>query len=76
VSEPLYDKADIKRPQSFFDTRKSSKKPIPQDMLDELAKQSGAKTILQKRGACSGFGKSAARSKKTVYSKIPCESNN
>lgn len=31
--------------------RKGPKKPIPQDMLDYLAKASGAKSILQKQGS-------------------------
>jgi len=51
VSGSLYDEADIKTPKSFFDTRKGPKKPIPQDMLDYLAKESGAKSIRQKRGS-------------------------
>ena len=51
VSGSLYDEADIKTPKSFFDTRKGPKKPIPQDMLDYLAKESGAKSILQKQGS-------------------------
>ena len=51
VSGSLYDEADIKTPKSFFDTRNGPKKPITQDMLDYLAKESGAKTILQKRGS-------------------------
>ena len=51
VSGSLYDEADIKTPKSFFDTRKGPKKPIPQDMLDYLAKESGTKSILQKQGS-------------------------
>ena len=51
LSGSFYDEADIKTPKSFFDTRKGPKKPIPQDMLDYLAKNSGAKSILQKRGS-------------------------
>ena len=51
LSGSFYDEADIKTPKSFFDTRKGPKKPIPQDMLDYLAKESGAKSILQKRGS-------------------------
>ena len=51
VSGSFYDEADIKTPKSFFDTRKGPKKPIPQDMLDYLARDSGAKSILQKRGS-------------------------
>jgi hypothetical protein len=51
LSGSLYDEADIKTPKSFFDTRKGSKKPIPQDMLNHLAKESGTKSILQKRGS-------------------------
>lgn len=51
VSGSIYDEADIKTPKSFFDTRKGPKKPIPQDMLDYLAKESGAKSILQKKGS-------------------------
>jgi hypothetical protein len=48
VSGPLYDEADVKTPKSFFDTRKGPKKPIPQDMLDYLARESGAKSIRSK----------------------------
>jgi hypothetical protein len=51
LSGSLYDEGDIKTPKSFFDTRKGPKKPIPQDMLDYLAKESGAKSILQKQGS-------------------------
>ena len=51
VSGDLYDEADAKRPQSFYDSRKGPKKPIPQDMLDYLARQSGAKSIIQKNGS-------------------------
>jgi len=51
LSGSFYDEADIKTPKSFFDTRKGPKKPIPQDMLDYLAKESGAKSILQKKGS-------------------------
>ena len=51
LSSSFYDEADIKTPKSFFDSRKGLKKPIPQDMLDYLAKDSGAKSILQKRGS-------------------------
>jgi hypothetical protein len=51
LSGSLYDEADLKTPKSFFDTSKGPKKPIPQDMLDHLAKESGAKSILQKRGS-------------------------
>ena len=51
VSGSLYDEVDIKTPKSFFDTRKGPKTPIPQDMLDYLAKESGAKSILQKQGS-------------------------
>ena len=51
LSGNFYDEADIKTSKSFFDSRKSRKKPIPQDMLDHLAKESGAKSILQKRGS-------------------------
>ena len=51
LSGSFYDEADIKTPKSFFDTRKGPKKPIPQDMLDYLARDSGAKSILQKRGS-------------------------
>ena len=51
LSGSFYDEADRKTPKSFFDTRKGPKKPIPQDMLDYLAKESGAKSILQKKGS-------------------------
>ena len=51
MSGSLYDEADIKTPKSFFDTKKGPKKPIPQDMLNYLAKESGAKSILQKQGS-------------------------
>ena len=51
LSGSLYDEGDIKTPKSFFDTRKGPKKPIPQDMLDYLAKEYGAKSILQKQGS-------------------------
>lgn len=51
LSGSFYDEADIKTPKSFFDTKKGPKKPIPQDMLDYLARDSGAKSILQKRGS-------------------------
>jgi hypothetical protein len=51
LSGSFYDEADIKTPKSFYDTRKGPKKPIPQDILNYLAGQSGAKSILQKRGS-------------------------
>jgi hypothetical protein len=51
LSGSLYDEGDIKTPKSFFDTRKGPKKPIPQDMLDYLAKEFGAKSIRQKQGS-------------------------
>lgn len=34
-----------------FQLKRGPKKPIPQDMLDYLARQSGAKSILQKGGS-------------------------
>lgn len=51
LSGSFYDEGDIKTPKSFFDTKKGPKKPIPQDMLDYLAKESSAKSILQKQGS-------------------------
>lgn len=53
LSGSIYDEADIKTPKSFFDTRNGPKRPIPQDMLDYLAKESGRKSILQKQGSKS-----------------------
>ena len=51
LSCSIYDEAYIKTSKSFYDTRKGPKKPIPQDMLDYLAKESDAKSITQKRGS-------------------------
>jgi len=51
LSGSRYDEADIKTPTSFYDSRKGPKKPIPQDLLDYLARESGAKSIAQKIGS-------------------------
>ena len=51
VSGDLYGEVDIKTPKSFFDSRKGPKKPIPQDVLDSLAKALGDKSIRQKAGS-------------------------
>ena len=40
-------RGDVKRPVAFYD----NKEPIPQDMLDYLARELGAKSILQKKGS-------------------------
>ena len=49
--DSVYDEADVKTPTSFYDTRKGPKQPIPQAVLDQLARDSGVKSIIQKRGS-------------------------
>lgn len=51
TSGSLYDEADVKTPKSFFENKKGIKKAIPQDFLDHLARESGAKSINQKDGS-------------------------